>query len=253
MIIRKLITKFHDNPEVLKRKIAATAYGFDPHLAERTRAKDPHAYTRDELEWSTVDKVLHPEVWRYYSNYDSSKKFSDADKGAATVSKGPAVSSTKDKKQAALESLGKILHMNPVDSVGASLSELANNAHLSLVRKANTSSPWTCPFDKDTLMKIWRTPRQYLKNDDERTALKHLLKFNGLYSSYMEAIAERDMRGKNAAQIGHHVKWDRFGGTPPSDMDVRCRLVLKEIERARLCTTVNISYHTFIINIYEFG
>ncbi len=62
MQIRKLLTKIHDDPDIIKRKFAAAAYGFDPHLAERVRSKNFKAYTKDEREWVYIDKILHPEV-----------------------------------------------------------------------------------------------------------------------------------------------------------------------------------------------
>ena len=63
-IIRKLLIKYHDDASILKKEMSAVAYSFDPHLAERTRVKDPAAYSKEELAWSTVDRVLHPEVRR---------------------------------------------------------------------------------------------------------------------------------------------------------------------------------------------
>ena len=62
VIIRKLLTKYHDDREALQKSIAAVAYAFDPHLAERIRAKNPKSYTSEEKNWSAVDRVLHPEV-----------------------------------------------------------------------------------------------------------------------------------------------------------------------------------------------
>ena len=62
MIVRKLVTKYHDDKEFLRKSIQALAYSFDPHLAERTRAKNPDMYTPEERDWSSVDRVLHPEV-----------------------------------------------------------------------------------------------------------------------------------------------------------------------------------------------
>lgn len=62
VIVRKLLTKYHDDAEHMKKAISAVAYSFDPHLAERVRAKNPKAYSKEELEWSTIDRQLHPEV-----------------------------------------------------------------------------------------------------------------------------------------------------------------------------------------------
>ena len=35
---------------------------FDPHLAERTRAKNSAMYSKEESEWMAIDRVLHPQV-----------------------------------------------------------------------------------------------------------------------------------------------------------------------------------------------
>merc|ERR1712072_1602545 len=84
-------------------------------------------------------------------------------------------------------------------------------------------------------MRIWNTPKQYLKDDDERLVLKLLQKYNGNYKDYMIAQTERDARSANTSKAGHHINFNKFGGVPPSDVDQRCRLVLKEIERAKNC------------------
>ena len=66
-----MIFRYHDDPNLLKRGAAAAAYGFDPHRAERTRAKMPKTYSNEEREWSTIDRILHPEIWKFYVNHDS--------------------------------------------------------------------------------------------------------------------------------------------------------------------------------------
>jgi len=134
MIIRKLIVKYHDDQEILKRKVAAVASGYDPHLAERTRSKDQRAFSREEHEWSTIDRILHPEVWKYYSNYDAAR-----DKSTSIQSQAP----LQDRKQqGAMDALGRILQMNPNEGMGQNILELADNAHLNLVKKATKGSPW---------------------------------------------------------------------------------------------------------------
>ena len=62
VVVRKLLTKYHDDKEALQKSLAAVAYSFDPHLAERTRAKNPKGYTQEENSWASVDRVLHPEL-----------------------------------------------------------------------------------------------------------------------------------------------------------------------------------------------
>jgi hypothetical protein len=60
--VRKLLNKFHDDKEMMKRAIAAATQGFDPNRAERTRNKNPRFYSKEEREWSTVDRILHPQA-----------------------------------------------------------------------------------------------------------------------------------------------------------------------------------------------
>ena len=65
VMVRKLISKFHENLDVMKKGMSITSHGFDPNLAERTRAKDARTFTKEEKEWVSIDKVLHPEVCPY--------------------------------------------------------------------------------------------------------------------------------------------------------------------------------------------
>ena len=64
MTIRKLLTKYHDDPSKVSGNIGngLSVNAFDPHRAERTRAKNPQTYTKEEKEWVSIDRQLHPEV-----------------------------------------------------------------------------------------------------------------------------------------------------------------------------------------------
>ena len=84
--VRKLLTKYHDDPEIIKRKRMQSVYGFDPHRAERTRAKQKALMSKQELEWASIDKVLHPEVWAFYHHDDDARMF--LDKNAKTARLG---------------------------------------------------------------------------------------------------------------------------------------------------------------------
>ena len=64
MNVRKLLNKIHDDPDLIKRDLHNKAFGFDPYLAERVRVKQFRTMSNDEKGWSTLDKVLHPEVLR---------------------------------------------------------------------------------------------------------------------------------------------------------------------------------------------
>jgi len=60
--IRKLLNKYHDDKDYMKKSIAAVAQGFDPHRVEKIRSKHPRFYTKEEKEWSSIDRIIHPEV-----------------------------------------------------------------------------------------------------------------------------------------------------------------------------------------------
>eukprot|EP01038_Epipyxis_sp_PR26KG_P004789 gene4789-6716_t len=68
VVVRKLITKYHDDSSYMKKAIQAAAFSFDPHLAEKVRAKHHNQYNAEEQDWVAIDRVLHPEVWKYYVN-----------------------------------------------------------------------------------------------------------------------------------------------------------------------------------------
>ena len=69
MAVRKLVSKFHDNPEQVKRGLGPEAHGFDHHRAERTRIKMSKAMSQEELQWMSIDKILHPEVLSVFMFY----------------------------------------------------------------------------------------------------------------------------------------------------------------------------------------
>lgn len=70
MAVRKLLSKFHDNAEQIKRNMGQAVHGFDPHRAERTRIKTSKAMTPEELQWMSIDRTLHPEVFESHLKYN---------------------------------------------------------------------------------------------------------------------------------------------------------------------------------------
>lgn len=251
VIIRKLIVKYHDDPGILAKKFAAVAYGFDPHLAERTRAKMPATYTREDKEWASIDKVLHPEVWAYYVNKEIHK---DTTKDA-TVGGSPAKLALKAAGQEAAgggakngdsqpnhakfqtaSAMGKILGLKGLENeAGGSLEVMVQGAQKTLTAQAKASETWHCPFDRDRIFRIWKSSKHRLTNDDERMTYKLLQKYNGTYVAYMEAIEEKERRAEHGAKAGSHVRWDSIVKTPTVDIDYRAREVLHEIDRATAC------------------
>lgn len=91
--------------------------------------------------------------------------------------------------------------------------------------------PYECHLMKEQVEKIWKTPRQYLKSDEERKVLELLLKFNGPYENYLALMEQSNRRKKNAAQPGAHVQWGKIGTALTKDVDLRARQLLREIDR----------------------
>ena len=67
MAARRLLAKYHDNPQLLNRKAkvkVVTIFGreetVDPMKAQRTRLKLAKELTSEELEWLTIDKACVP-------------------------------------------------------------------------------------------------------------------------------------------------------------------------------------------------
>lgn len=98
---------------------------------------------------------------------------------------------------------------------------------------------WTCPFDKATILKIWKTPKHLLKNDDERFTQRLLLKYNGTYTAYYSAHSQRilalqqpDTEKATAVPQYRRIQWEKYGKLVSQDVDERARQVLREIDRA---------------------
>ena len=72
--VRRLMTRFHDNPQLLRAKADAKGkhagvghlFGhhggsdepFDPMRGQRTRVKHGEDWTTEEIEWMSIDKVV---------------------------------------------------------------------------------------------------------------------------------------------------------------------------------------------------
>ena len=71
-IIRKLLTKYHDNSSAIQTQQMSTIHGYDKHAAARIRATQFEFLTREEREWSSIDKILDPAVWSWYRGQNHS-------------------------------------------------------------------------------------------------------------------------------------------------------------------------------------
>lgn len=274
VVVRKLLTKYHDDPEIMARSQAIAAHGFDPHIAERVRAKNPKAYSKEEQEWSSVDRVLHPEIWKHYVHIDEGTNFAPAagkvsheHKGGqstpGTITRpgspdvlpskpgtagtsggggGTAATSkpgTAGSKNDQISSVGRILGLGDMGqdaklhtATGTTdMNTLLDATQTQMIKSQDSRLPWKCHFTKDQLMKIWRTPRHVLTEEIERHAHKLLHKYNGTYQGYIQAEQESGERRDNGAGHGKHIQWNVLGNTVTSDVDLRTRILLREIDR----------------------
>jgi phage-related protein len=100
--VRKLLSKYHDNAEAMKRSVMLNLSGFNPNLAESVRIKMLKAMSSEEKEWMSLDKVLNPEVWSYYSNEellykkDGSDEVSALDVSKAATTRRPDKNSSSE-------------------------------------------------------------------------------------------------------------------------------------------------------------
>ncbi|KAJ1441114.1 hypothetical protein B484DRAFT_122439 [Ochromonadaceae sp. CCMP2298] len=386
--VRKLLTKFHDDADALRKSLAAMAYSFDPHVAERIRSKNPKSYNKEQKHWASIDRILHPEIWQFYVNHHENfldrheKEAGDPNKGKSKRPKkkkknkapkladasgdssvggsswfGGMLGGANTKQESSTWSLlgsvgGKTKRQNSMvkrqdsamgtakrqdsvgsgwglrqnsvvkrqdsamgtverlDSVGSGwglntffsgsksslqssqdgakedqerkkerrdkemeeeeeeesedefdtggeggdggLQEMTEEHNLALkrmqtrvrlssregmVRTRRTlvdldSETWECSIDKEAVLLIWRTPRQFLTTDDERHVFRLLMKYNGQYSSYMDEIMQARRRQGNSVQEGRHIQWEKAGKLVAKDVDFRARQLLREVDRA---------------------
>lgn len=90
--------------------------------------------------------------------------------------------------------------------------------------------PWTCPYTRDEILKIWKTPRHFLKSEDEKRTYRLLMKFNGNYTTYHDLQVQAAKRRQQLS--GHRIQWDKLGKLVSEDVDYRARQVMREIDRA---------------------
>ncbi len=288
--IRKLLTKYHDDIEFVRKSLSAVAYGFDPHLAERTRAKNPKSYTKEEQEWSTIDRIIHPEIWDFYVN--RSENWMDRNSKEATVIKTDDKKGKNKKGKKAItsgnnntvatngmnlvttaESLTSlddgstttastateavaptVVNIVNEDDFAEVVAKLQQSTALQLRERADAKAKaagqsnglWSCPFKKDQIMKIWKTPRHYLANDDERKVYQLLHKFNGSFTAYQDLMTQASRRKDKVVKAGAHIQWEKAGKLVSKDIDFRARQILREIDRAR--STRNEFIHSDVLH-----
>lgn len=232
-LARKLLHKYHDNKgesvasqmigtnylaDLMRQRHAESAYGFDPHLAERVRAKHFKTFSREEREWASIDIVLHPEVWRFYTHVDVAKELGKPHTAGAVLEGAPTE----------LSSLGRILGMEAGEFAidGRDLRTVAESTQKVLVLESDRSRPWVCQLDREAILAIWRKPRDQLSSEEERHIYRLLHKYNGV------APANEETAEKVARLPGSTLQFHSKSSTISSDPDVRCHMLMREIDRA---------------------
>ena len=253
--VRKLLARYHDDAELARRGATAGMSGFDPHLAERTRSKHPATWTKEEAEWASIDKVLHPAVWRFFGSKDPELLFKEkirqknvavrnqrtkADEGALGCPPASPTKTTKATTQrdiiARLVGMGKSLADDLVDEIGGTADHFDLNKFVSTAHKkaGESAASWECMWSKEHILRLWATPRRLLKTEEERHAFKLLVKFSGTYRAFMETNESWGRVRDGRRDPARHIDWARHGLKAPSDIDLRARKVLRELDRIKL-------------------
>ena len=255
--VRKLLARYHDDTELARRGAAAGTTGFDPHLAERTRAKHPATWTKEESDWASIDKVLNPKIWVFSASKDPETIFKEKTRMKRVIKRdqrykeiedgkisgkekrdhAAAMASTKSKQSNQKDIIARLVGMDTtfaedlIDEIGGTadnfnLSKFVSFAH----KKAGESEgKWECKWTKEQIMRLWATPRRLLKTEEEKHAFKLLMKYSGTYKSYMEAL--RSWNNKKAESFRGLIDYAAHGLNAPRDLDLRARKVLREIDR----------------------
>ena len=104
--------------------------------------------------------------------------------------------------------------------------------------KVGVKSEWTCTYSRDEILKIWAKPPGRLLMPDHKKVKRLLEKYNGDFEEYSEWLKAAEMRQKLAKEREKRgggpppVDWNKSGGTLETDIDLRCREVQKEMDRA---------------------
>ena len=186
MLARKLLHKYHDNADLMNAKMGEnSSLSFDPHLAERVRAKSYLTYTREEKEWSLVDSILRPDVWRFYSPAYFQLP--------TTFSKQKFVEGSIAPEENDIDALGKILGIGANSEGKEPVTDLrtaVDRTQRTLIVNHESSKPYECNLSKDAILRIWKSNKDTLSTDEERLVYRLLLKYNGAYRASAEGLQE---------------------------------------------------------------
>ena len=94
-----------------------------------------------------------------------------------------------------------------------------------------------CPFDRNEILRVWSIDDiESLATEDEKRMRVLLRKYSGPYQAYIDyersrvarqALAQTSKSGKEGSK---HVDFNKAGRVITTDVDERCRIVLREID-----------------------
>ncbi len=139
-----------------------------------------------------------------------------------------------------------IERMQRTASVQLRQSAIRKEKEEKIRQESMVQKEWSCQLSRDEIIKIWRTPRIYLKSENERKVHTLLHKYNGSYLSYLNLIEEGNKRKAKMLKEGAHIQWEKTGKLLTKDIDFRARQILREIDRAM--TTKNEYIHSDVLH-----
>jgi hypothetical protein len=170
-----------------------------------------------------IDRILHPEIWAYYSNglwalevdKDDEESVGDSNKeeeslpsdGEDEHRRGSLDSKDRDRRKAIRKKNDKKRKR------GADLRAKAKKVDTRKDRIILKSSPLSTivegnegggmeSWTKADVMRIWKSERRELTYEYEKRALELLNKYNGPYAAYVEALAQSDWRRTHGLVTG---------------------------------------------------
>ena len=235
VIVKKLLNKYHDDAEMMKRKAEKLSLGFDPHLAANTRAKYESTWTLTEKEWVTVDKILNPSAWvgrEKNTGGGFDRHVNDSQLIGLTEEE---MEEAGREEQAKMNKVGKLLKGG---SKFGSFGNLVTEASKKKRSKQNDMplGKWVCQYSRDEILKIWSAKHgEDLKSNDEERCWNLLKTFNGDYEEYIEGMKAMEERQRRM-EATHGMDWvairvEASGDSLETDIDARSRTVLKELDK----------------------
>lgn len=233
----KLLRHYHDDPQRLVDYAKRRAMVADSDVAASVRFKHPKSRTKEEREWSSLDRILNPELWRGLKLRDTAAPYSSVlTKEQRREYLDPIETCDEDAKNLDLiKRRGSRLGSRFGSFVQVTLAERTKLAAAQAT--AGQQGDWECRMSRDELIEIWSAQEPHHDWDVDQCKARRLLEtFNGDYEANQELrvqiatnAAKRTRRrhrffGPHAAETDDYVL--------ETDLDARCRSLQAELDKA---------------------